>query len=46
MKESTGELSMVILVLVAVALLAAFLPGIIDKAGDYIDQEWGELTTP
>ena len=43
MKESTGELSMVIVTLLAIILIAGVVRIIVPKAQEYIEREWGEL---
>lgn len=44
MKESTGELSMVVVTLLAIALIAGVVRFLVPLAQDFITQEWGKLT--
>ena len=45
MKESTGELSMVVVTLLAIALIAGVVRFLVPKAQDFIESKWGEITT-
>ena len=44
MKESTGELSMVVVTLLAIALIAGAVRFLVPLAQDYISKSWGNLT--
>ena len=44
MKESTGELSMVVVTILAIVLIAGVVYFIVPLAQDYISEKWGELT--
>lgn len=43
MKESTGELSMVVVTLLAIALIAGVVTFIVPLAQDYIENKWQEI---
>lgn len=43
MKESTGELSMVVVTLLAIALIAAAVNFLIPMAQDYINKSWSNI---
>lgn len=43
LKETTGELSMVIVTLVAIALIAAVVGILVPLAQDYVEQKWNDL---
>lgn len=45
MKESTGELSMVVVTLLAIALIAGVVRFLVPLASNYINQSWKNLTT-
>ncbi len=45
MKESTGELSMVVVTLLAIALIAGVVRFLVPMAQQYINQQWSNLTT-
>ena len=44
MKESTGELSMVVITLLAIALIAGVIRFLVPKAQEYVSTKWGSLT--
>ena len=44
MKESTGELSMVVVTLLAIALIAGAIRFLVPMAQQYIENQWGALT--
>ena len=44
MKESTGELSMVVVTLLAIALIAGVVGILVPKAKDYIEGKWDHIT--
>jgi hypothetical protein len=46
MKESTGELSMVVVTLLAIILIAGVVRFLVPLAQDYVAEKWSELTTP
>lgn len=46
MKESTGELSMVVVTILAIALIAGVVRVLVPLAQDYVGNKWGELTAP
>ena len=43
MKESTGELSMVVVTLLAIALIAGVVRFLVPMAQDYITKQWGNI---
>ena len=43
MKESTGELSMVVVTLLAIALIAGVVRILVPMAQDFIENQWGEI---
>ena len=45
MKESTGELSMTVITLLAVALIAGVVTFLVPLAKNYINDTWGNITT-
>ena len=45
MKESTGELSMVVITLLAIALIAGIVAFLVPMASNYINQSWKNITT-
>ena len=46
LKESTGELSMVVITLLAIALIAGIVAFLVPMASDYINQSWRNITNP
>ena len=44
-KESTGELSMVVVTLLAIALIAGVVRFLVPMAQDFIEKQWGDITT-
>ena len=44
MKESTGELSMVVVTLLAIALIAGVVRFLVPKAQTYVSDSWRNLT--
>lgn len=44
MKESTGELSMVVVTILAIILIAGVVRFLVPLAQDYIANQWGNLT--
>ena len=46
MKESTGELSMVVVTILAIALIAGVVRILVPLAQNYIENQWGDLTKP
>lgn len=44
MKESTGELSMVVVTILAIALIAGVVRFLVPLAQDYVAGKWGDLT--
>lgn len=44
MKESTGELSMTVITLLAVALIAGVVTFLVPLAKNYINGTWGNIT--
>ena len=44
MKESSGELSMVVVTLLAIALIAGVVRFLVPEAQKYIKNQWGTLT--
>ena len=44
MKESTGELSMVVVTILAIALIAGVVRFLVPLAQNYVGSKWGELT--
>ena len=45
MKESTGELSMVVVTILAIILIAGVVYFLVPLAQDYISETWDDLTT-
>lgn len=45
MKESTGELSMVVVTLLAIALIAGIVRFLVPLAQNFIKQKWDNITT-
>lgn len=45
MKESTGELSMVVITLLAIAAIAGIVSFIVPLAQNFIANEWNDLTS-
>ena len=45
MKESTGELSMVVVTLLAIALIAGVVRILVPKARDYVNNQWKTIET-
>jgi len=45
MKESTGELSMVVVTLLAIALIAGIITFLVPMASNYVNKSWSNLTT-
>lgn len=45
MKESTGELSMVVVTLLAIILIAGVVRFLVPLAQDYVADKWNELTS-
>lgn len=45
MKESTGELSMVVVTILAIILIATVVRFLVPLAQDYIAERWDNLTT-
>jgi len=43
-KESTGELSMVVVTLLAIALIAGAVRFLVPQAKTYIEKQWGSLS--
>ena len=43
MKESTGELSMVVVTLLAIALIAGVVRFVVPLAQNYIQQQWTNI---
>ena len=43
MKESTGELSMVVVTLLAIALIAGVVRFLVPMAQDFVQNQWGEI---
>lgn len=44
MKESTGELSMVVVTILAIILIAGVVRFLVPLAQDYVSNKWGEIT--
>ncbi len=44
MKESTGELSMTVITLLAIALIAGVVAFLVPLAQNYIEDTWGNIT--
>ena len=44
MKDATGEVSMTVIVLIAVAAIAAILTWLIPMMGNFIEKEWNATT--
>ena len=44
-KESTGELSMVVVTLLAIALIAGVVRFLVPMAQNFISQQWNDITT-
>ena len=44
MKESTGELSMVVVTLLAIALIAGVVRFLVPMAQEYIENQWSDIT--
>ena len=44
MKESSGELSMVVVTLIAIAIIAALVRGLRKPITDYINTKWGQIS--
>lgn len=44
MKESTGELSMVVVTILAIILIAGVVYFLVPLAQNYISEQWGDLT--
>ena len=44
MKESTGELSMVVVTILAIILIAGVVRFLVPLAQNYITKQWGNLT--
>ena len=44
MKESTGELSMVVVTILAIILIAGVVTFLVPLAQNYIQNQWGNLT--
>ena len=44
MKESTGELSMVVVTLLAIALIAGIVRFLVPLAQQFVEDKWGEIT--
>ena len=45
MKESTGELSMVVVTLLAIALIVGIVNFLVPLAQDYVAAKWGSITS-
>lgn len=45
MKESTGELSMVVVTILAIILIAGVVRFLVPLAQDYVSNKWGEIAT-
>ena len=45
MKESTGELSMVVVTILAIILIAGVVRFLVPLAQDYVSDRWANLTT-
>ena len=45
MKESTGELSMVVVTLLAIALIAGVVRFLVPMAQNYVADKWKNITT-
>ena len=43
MKESTGELSMVVVTILAIILIAGVVYFLVPLAQNYISEQWGEM---
>ena len=43
MKESTGELSMTVITIMAIILIAGILSFLVPMAADYVNNTWKEL---
>ena len=43
MKESTGELSMVVVTLLAIALIAGVVRFLVPMAQDFVSDKWGSI---
>lgn len=43
MKESTGELSMVVVTILAIILIAGVVRFLVPKAQEYIEKQWGNI---
>lgn len=43
MKESTGELSMVVVTLLAIALIAGVVRILVPYAQNYVERQWGNI---
>ena len=44
MKESTGELSMVVVTLLAIALIAGVVRFLVPMAQNYVSDKWNNIT--
>ena len=44
MKESTGELSMVVVTILAIALIAGVVRFLVPLAQEYVENQWGQIT--
>ena len=44
MKESTGELSMVVVTLLAIALIAGVVTFLVPLAQDFVAEKWTKIT--
>ncbi len=44
MKESTGELSMVVVTILAIALIAGVVKFLVPLAQDYVSEKWASIT--
>ena len=44
MKESTGELSMVVITLLAIALIAGVVRFLVPMAQNYVSDKWDNIT--
>ena len=45
MKESTGELSMVVVTLLAIALIAGVVSFLVPQAQKYVSTKWASIAT-
>ncbi|MBQ8681861.1 MAG: hypothetical protein IJ509_03015 [Bacilli bacterium] len=45
MKESTGELSMVVVTILAIALIAGVVRFLVPLAQKYVENQWSNLTS-